>query len=281
MGNSKEGTVWAVPAGKLASASTKLWNELGNRGGSVVVKLDEDPSFRKRTVEFLLRGGIESSAHIQLVRALMGNERIWGVEEWTSFYNVRFTKKQLHAVEKFPWSQDVLNAPCPFVKDKLVRETHFARLGLEKLNGIPLTILEWQRLHPAGGEPHFYSYAPSSWYASQGFATKVTCRFRWYLDLREVIPDSESSTYERQLKMVPPEYEVMTAIGNVAKDLHVYRKQGSYPNPNRYGRCTDAISGSDRVDVGDSAYDGLHVNVWPDDGPDSGVGLSVSRKFPS
>ena len=43
MANSKEGTVWAAPAGKLASASTKLWNELGNRGGVVIVKLDEDP----------------------------------------------------------------------------------------------------------------------------------------------------------------------------------------------------------------------------------------------
>lgn len=245
VGNLKKETVWSVPA------------------------------------RFLFCGSIKPSPQIELVRTVMGNNRVWGAEEWATIYGVKFTRRQIRVVEKFPWNQDILNSPCPFVRGKTVRETHFARLGLDKVNGVPLTTLEWQKLHPASGEPRFHSYAPSAWYSEQKFAKEPTCMFRWYLDLQDIIPGSESQTWKQQLTLVPAEYEVASVIRNISKDLQVYQKQGSYPNPNRYGRCTDTTSNGDRVSVGFGVLGGLTINNWRGDDPDPYLGLSVSRKFPS
>ena len=41
MPKSKERTVGMVPAGKLAAAQTKLWNELNGQGAFIVTQIDE------------------------------------------------------------------------------------------------------------------------------------------------------------------------------------------------------------------------------------------------
>jgi len=276
----EENTVWTLPAGKVAAATTKLWTQLGSQGADIVARLDDDERFRTRIAKFMLQGGIESSAHIKLVRVIMGEERFWGAEEWSAFYGVRFTKKQLHEVAEFPWSEDVLNAPCPFHKDKSVKETHFAFLGLDKIKGKPLTILKWQELHPAMGQPKFYSYAPDNWYAKEKFGNEPTCGFRWYLMPLEIVPKSENKTYQEQIAMLPADdYEVPHAIEEVTKDILYYRKNGTYLNPTRYGRCQDVTSDGFRVFVGRFDSRGLNVDDWSDDLRYCSIGVAASRKF--
>ncbi len=93
MGKSETG--WAsVPGGKLKTAESKLWTELGSRGAEIISSIDEDPRFRRRVAEFMLRGGIDGSVHHKLACALMG-QNFFGVEEYATLYGVKFSKKQL------------------------------------------------------------------------------------------------------------------------------------------------------------------------------------------
>ena len=55
MSDSKKGTAWTVPAGKLAATLTKLWNELNEDGADIVIQLDENEAFRKKITKFMLR----------------------------------------------------------------------------------------------------------------------------------------------------------------------------------------------------------------------------------
>jgi hypothetical protein len=221
-----------------------------------LARLRSDADCAKRVAE-CIRGGSESSADLRIVRAIMG-ERIFGPEDWAALYNARLPKK----IPAFPWSEDVLNAPCPFHRDKTVAETHFAFLGLAKLNGKSLTIMRWRELHPNSGQPRLYLNDP--WYGRKTFATATTCEFRWYLMPLEIVPNSEYKNYQEQLTALPEDYEVPTAIAEVTKDILAFRKTGTYVNPKRYGRCLDVSSDGFRVDVGRFDRDGLCINdCWP------------------
>jgi hypothetical protein len=179
------------------------------------------------------------------------------------------------AVGDFPWSDVVLNSPCPFNPDKMVRETHFAFVGLDHV-----TIAELQKLYPQSGQPRFYSYE-DSWYVyvKEKFATKTTLALRWYLLLKDIVPGSENRTFEEQQAMLPREYEVPSAVAETAKNLFVFQKTGKHANPNRYARTADLDSVRHRVVVGYCDAKGVDVSYWRDDDRDDVVGVSMSRKF--
>lgn len=242
-----------------------------------MARLRSDPAYAKRIAEFMLRGGINDSVHHKLARAWMG-QNFFGVEEYVTLYGVNFSKKQLREVNGFPWGEDVLNGPCPFNKGKLLRDTHFAYLGVDKLNGEPLTIMKFQELHSASGQPKFYSYAPGSWYHQQAFATDKTMKLRWYLLLKDIVPNSTSANWNDQKVMLPAEYEVPTAVEETAKDLFVQRKTGVYPNLKTYAMVDDVSSDGYRVDVGYCCSSSVGIDHWYDGG--CYVGLGASRKLP-
>lgn len=118
-------------------------------------RMRTDEAFARRITSFMLRGGIDGSVHQKLARALLG-QNFFGIEEWSTFHGMIFTKKQLREVTEFPWGEDVLNSPCPWNSGKLVHETHMAFLGLEKFKGEPLTILKWHDIYPATRQPKFF-----------------------------------------------------------------------------------------------------------------------------
>ncbi len=243
-----------------------------------LARLRSDKDYARRVAEFMLRGGIDGSVHHKLARATMG-QNFFGVEEWATLYGANFSKKQLREVNEFPWGEDILNSPCPFNKGKAVRETHFAFLGLEKLNADPLTILKFQGLHPASGQPRFASYAPDSWYSQQAFAATKTAKLRWYLLLASIVPNSTNTAWNDQLAMSTADYEVPTAIEEVSKDILAYRKTGVYLNPSVYARVNDTTSAGDLVRVGDFDGGGLGIDRWDDSGY-CYIGVSASRKLP-
>lgn len=275
MENTTKNGLWTASYGEIG-ATLKV---LQDNGVTVehLARLRGEPDYAKRVAEFMLRGGLEGSVHQKLARAIMG-KNFFGVEEWSTLYGVNFTKKQLRGVAEFPWGEDILNAPCPFVRSKSIKETHFAFLGLQTINGKPLTILKLQELHPATGQPKFY-FNNNPWYGNQKFATDVVCGLRWYLMPLGIVPNSTDKTYQAQVAMLSQDYEVPHAIEEVAKDILYYRKNCSYPNPSRWGRCQDVTSAGGRVHVGDFGSKGLDINSWFDDVRSSSFGLAASRKF--
>ena len=273
--NTNQGGLWKASYGEVGATLKALQDH----GVSTehLARLRAEPDYAKRVAEFMLRGGASGSANRQVACAILG-KNFFGAEEWTALYGVKFTKKQLREAAEFPWGEEVLNAPCPLVKGKTVKETHFGFLGLENVNGKPLTILHLQELHPQNGQPKFASYAHGSWYFKESWATNPTAKFRWYLMPLEIIPNSEFKTYQDQVAILPQGYEVPSAVEEVLKDILYYRKNGIYLNSARYARTMDVTSDGYRVDVSFFGGHGLSViDNWGDDGWDD-VGLGAARK---
>ena len=198
----------------------------------------------------------------------------FAVADWNSNYRIALTPEQVAAVGNFPWSDATLNSPCPFNPGKMIRETHFAFVGVDSI-----TMMELQRLNPQATEPRFYSYTPDAWYAKEKFATKTKLGLRWYLLLKDIVPGSENKTFEEQQAMLPKEYKVPSAVAETAKDLLIYKKTGKYVNPNRYARTSDLDSGGYRVYVGNCGAGGVSVYCWHDDYRYGFVGVGACRKF--
>jgi hypothetical protein len=211
------------------------------------------------------------------------DRNIFDAADWMSYYDVKFTKKQIRDVGKFPWSEDVLNGPCPFHAGKMVRETHFAFLGVTRINGEPLTVNKWMELHPVTGQPRFY-FASDPWHAGQPYADEVTMELRWYLLLKSIVPGSTDKTSEQQVAMLPEEYEVPSTIAEVTKDILVFRKTNVRPNPVQWAACKERTIKTSKIDkglvscVGYFSEYGLHVDCW-NGTSHYAVGVGASRKF--
>ena len=287
MPNSKEETVWSVSAGKLSSASTKLWNELGENGNRIIIQLDDDIIYRKKISDFMLSGGIIPSADQKLVRYIMGNN-FFGPDDWAKFYGVNFPQKQLHRILEIPCSEEVLLSTCPLC-GKTIKDCSFMFLGLSKIKNLetkvenPFTIMQWHKLHPPTGQPKFY-FGENPWHKGQPYTDITTLEFRWYLLHKEILPDSTSKTPEDQAKMLTSDYEIPTTITEVTKDLLIFRKTGERPNYSKYAACTERTVKTDKVFadhvscVGNFNGNGLDVSSWYGS-CHSIVGVGASRKF--
>lgn len=275
MKSTNQGGLWTASFGEIGATMKSLQDH----GVTLehLARLRAEPEYAKRVAEYILRGGVDGSVHHKLARALMG-KNFFGIEDWATLYGANFSQKQLRKVAEFPWGEDILASTCPLC-GKTVKDCHFAFLGLDRLNGKPLNILKLQELHPATTQPRFASFTPDSWYSKEKFATGTTCDLRWYLLHTNIVPKSEDKTFDEQKAMLPVEYEVPSAITEVAKDLLVFKKTGVCANPSRYGRCTDVDSGGGRVRVGYFGAGGLDVGGCWGDGRCGGIGVSASRKF--
>jgi hypothetical protein len=275
MKSTTQSGLWKVEFGELG-ATLKVLQDNGVTPDHLA-RLRAEPDYAKRVAGFMLRGGLDASIHQKLARAVMG-KNFFGVEDWSTLYGVNFSQKQLRQVAEFPWGEDILNSTCPLC-GKVVKDCHFAFMGLDRINGKPLTILKLQELHPATGQPKFYSYAPSASYSEQKFARETTMSFRWFLLHQNIVPKSEDKTYDDQRAMLTADYEVPSAVTEATKDLLVFRKTGNFVNPSRYARCECVTSDGNRVNVGNFDENGLNVNNYRDDYRYYYFGLAASRKF--
>jgi len=212
-------------------------------------------------------------AKINELSAPLPNLDCFGIADWRMIHRIVVIGKQTVSIGEFPLSDAVLNSPCPFHPEKMIRETHFAFVGLDHV-----TIAELQKLYPQSGQPRFYSYE-DSWYAKEKFATKETLKLRWYLLLKDIVPNSENKTFDEQKAMLPKEYEVPSAVAEIAKNLFAFQKTGSHANPNHYARTADLASGGYRVDVGGCDAGGVAVNDFWGDRRSAVLGVAASRKF--
>jgi hypothetical protein len=201
--------------------------------------------------------------------------RIFNAADWASYYG---------PTEKLdPQVEEILMSACPFNKGKLVKDTHFAFMGMPAIDGVPLTVTKWLELHPADGQPKFY-FNNNPWHAGQPHTDITTLEPRLYIMLREIVPGSTSKTPEEQVAMLPPEYEVPSTIAEVTKDILVYRRTGKRSNPNVWAACSERTVQTSQVIAGSvscvgyfGGY-GLGVFSWSGDRVDR-VGVGASRKI--
>jgi len=279
MKNTSQDGLWTASYGEIGATLKALEDQGITKEHLARLRVESD--FARIVADFIVQNSpIEPihQIHQKRARKIMG-KNFFGIEEWSSFYGVEFSKKKLHKIAKFPWSENILNAPCPFHKGKKVNETHFAFLGLNTFKGKPLTIIRWQEIHPDSSQPKFYSYSLNSWYSQEKFANELTCDFRWYLMPLEIVPGSTSKIFREQTTILTPEYEVPLAIEEVTKVFLYYKKNGAYLNSKRYGRCRDVDSDGRRVDVGVFDSAGLIVSFYWGASRDDFIGVSSARKL--
>ena len=285
--NPKTPGLWTMSVGDREASLKALEDNIRKQGGNPRDLFDlfrTDNEYASRIAEAMMRKGLVGSIESRLARVVLGRN-IWSDADWMSYYDAKFTKKQLREAGKFPWGEDVLNSPCHFNKGKLVKDTHFAFLGISGINGQPLTVAKLLELHPATGQPKFY-FNTDPWHVGQPHTDVATMQLRWYLLLKDIVPGSTDKIPEEQVAMLPPEYEVPTTILETTKDILVFKKTGERPNGSRWAACTERTVKTDKVSagsvscVGNFDESGLSVNHW------SGyrfrvycVGLGASRKF--
>ena len=279
--------LWTMTKGEFEESVSALEKAVVKQGGNPRDLFDlfrTDGEYSDRIAQAMMRKGLESSIESRLARVVLGRN-IFTDADWMSYYDAKFTKKQLREAGKFPWGEDVLNSPCPFVKGKLVKDTHFAFLGIAGINGQPLTVAKWLELHPATGQPKFY-FNQNPWHVGQPHTDVATMQLRWYLMLRDIVPGSTDKISEDQVAILPPEYEVPTTIMEVTKDILVFKKTGERPNGSWWAACTERTVKTNTAYagyvscVGDFGENGLYVSLWRGDRYDH-VGVGASRKFPA
>lgn len=223
--------------------------------------------------EFVSRREKSKPISREAAREIMG-KNLFGPEQWLSSYGIWFSERQIKNIADFPWSENDLDAPCPFIKGKRVKETHFAFLGIDRMYNRPLDILRWHEIHPisVNGVPKI-----SSWDADQNFARARTCWLKWHLALIEGVPSSEGKTYQEQEDMLPDQYRFPFAIEEVTKNILYFKSHGVCLNSKKWARCQDAASGESRACIGEfiSVSSHLDNNRHPD------LGFSAYRKFPT
>jgi len=187
-------------------------------------------------------------------REIMG-KNFFGVEEWSVLYDVKFSQQQLRQAAEFPWGEDILNSTCPFC-GKVVKDCHFAFLGLDRINGEPLTIEKWCKLHPKTDTGQLYTMHPSDIesYRFSDFFSNTTMSFRWYLLHKSIIPVSRDETYnDKQLAMLTADYESPSAVTELTKNILVFRRTCDLVNLDVLARCA-ADKWGDHTVVGIAHY---------------------------
>jgi hypothetical protein len=229
-----------------------------------------------------------SSIDRNIANAILG-KNLFGPEQWLSSYGIWFSDQQLKEISRFPWNESVLNAPCPFVKGKLIKETHFAFLGMDQIYNKPLDVLKWHELSPITGKKKLKK---NPWYKDQNFARVNTCCLKWYWTLIESVPNSTEKTYTEQVELLPSEYRAPFVIEEVTKNILYYKTHKTYPNFNTWIRCREVADIANIEDVSIMAKDedieanNCHICVgdfvrirgWSGKKRHAAVGISAFRK---
>jgi len=169
--------------------------------------------------------------------------RCFGPDAWITDCTQIDVRAKFETVPEFPWGNGIWDEPCPFWKGRLIRDTHFAFLGVDSLRQHghgPLTIRAWSAFYPNS----FPATFPDNWWwPRQQFALTETCGFRWYLMPCSSVPSKNAATYDTQAANLPDNYEVPSAV-EVVSLLVLHKKlTGSYPTSRgTWGRCRDLVS---------------------------------------
>lgn len=285
MGTRQVSGLWTMTKGEFEESVSALERAVVKLGGNPRDLFDlfrTDGEYAGRIAQAMMHKGLVDPIDSRLARVVLDRNIFTGAD-WMSYYDAKFTKKQFRDAGKFPWSEDILKSPCPFNKGKLIKDTHFGFLGISGLNGSPLTVTKWIKLHPATGQPKFY-FASDPWHVGQPHTDVATMQLRWYLLLKDIVPGSIDKMPEEQVAMLPEGYEVPTTIMEVTKDILVFRKAGERPNGSRWAACTERTVKTNKVSAGRVScvgrFDehGLVIDRWDGDRVFN-IGLGASRKF--
>ena len=247
-----------APAGIINGASQRFWLALGEDASEVATRINSEPAFLTQLALFAKNGGFEPSTSQRQAREIMGTN-MFGIEDAIKHFGVNPSKAQLAALSEVPFSEEVLTS-C--------KDTHVL------VAVFPLSILDIRT--QVKGEPTRLFY-DQSWYNKEAFA-KDRGEIGWHLIKKTPVENSTSKSWDEQQALLGKHDETPKAQVMVYAIIGHFRSTGERLFEKVWVRCSDLGSDGGRVDVGIFGADGLRVSDDWDDGRDSHLGLSVSRK---
>lgn len=138
--------------------------------------------------------------------------RVFGLREWMQHYFADSKPTFSGQLPPFPWSQRVLEQPCPFNRGKTISETHFAYLGLPSVDDVPITI------HWLNRKKRCFCGVTASWCSRLPALTKRTCSLRWYLAPMPHLIVYSNIPFAIQQASLHQDYEGCWAIEEVCRN---------------------------------------------------------------
>ena len=182
----------------------------------------------------------------------------------------------------------ILDGPCPFWPDQLVKDTHLLVLIPATVGGVPFTLNLLGELikHPSnGGHKTKYSYYHERVKAQMGEQSPP--RPYWVLMTRDVLPGSRNTGYADQKALVAGyasresvPYELLSVLEAATAILMHHAREGEQlfgDDPWTYTRCPGVVDGRYPAVVGGFASSGLGVSKFSSDY--GSIGVSCCRKF--
>lgn len=220
------------------------------------------------------RRGIPLSTDERVVRAVMGPKHFWGTDNWTERpYNVSLSKKDLGKISSFPLSENILNGPCPFYPDKVMRDTHFVYATVERVGGVPFDLAAVHGIHNGASHPRVYT----DWQNTHDFA-KQPCILTWHVALINAVPGSTNLPYDERVRRLPPEYKPPKAVDRVLFEILYHKLNSVYPDQDIWVAVDDTDNGGSRVYLRCDPGGGVGVGVFGDR-VNPYVGIAAEWKF--
>jgi len=194
--------------------------------------------------------------------------------KWERDYPGIRERGELPVIPPFPWSDSVLLGRCPVTRYYELYVTHFIFLGLPIALGNPVSVTVLVAT---------YGHWSSTWYSSVGeqpYLTEPACKPRWYLMPNETPKWTLNKTYDEQLALIPPDYEVAT-LGEFVAQLRLGGSYSLVPKPGQV-RCstTDPRMSGTHIGVIANRYGAWSIGPIPDDVRSKHVTIALSRKLP-
>jgi hypothetical protein len=209
-----------------------------------------------------------STAHVsmsspQQLQATSVPAVAFGAKEWEQYFGEVGTAPPLPAD-----MAAILNSPCPFWRNNLVKDTHLLVLIPATVGGVPFTLNQLGELiqRPNNGG-HSTKYRFYGDLVKTQIGGESSNRSYWLLMTRDVLPGSRSKVYAAQKELVatyasqgyalPSVLEAATAI------LLHHAREGKRlfgDDPWTYTRCLDVDKDGDPAVVGGFESSGLNVD---------------------
>lgn len=210
---------------------------------------------RARLQEFLGAKTTGLAPNIKEAEALFEAGNFFGPNEWLRFFGKKF---RMVRVPKIPWTFEELAAVEADRK-------HLLFLGVENLDGKPLTLAAWHEMFSAGGEIKF----ESDWYLSHKFAKTGKLQTRWYL-----MPEVDF------IGGLPNGHEIPSTLSRVTANILYHLLNGEYLDSDSWARTAELTDGGSMVYV--RGYQATGISVFRATGPAKArFGIAASLKVGS
>lgn len=208
--------------------------------------------------------------------SIMDDSKFFGPADWQRYYNLDIGNCELpisiRELEK------ILYQSCPFEKGKKIRDTHYLFCLPDNWNGVPLTVLQWQKIVPVG-DPDNYSTSISNFSThidvdepGHGHNLRGDCiqkdvaKNKWYL-MPKLLPGRPFTnyTYRNQLDLRPSDYEPAKLIECIPLHFLIFEKNNERINvfdktlSCAHGNTADCDTNHETIRVGN--FDGFGLNI--------------------